>query len=118
MVDKNEARERLLAYQVALSGKGHTQAHEPNYEVLSDSLIWADEYATAMRDVRPLFRYRTTVILGRPDVRFEWWWTLAKEVIPTWVGFRVVRCQPNPDYVKFYRDSATRALKAFEDGAC
>lgn len=50
----------------------------PEYEVMSDALIWSDELPNIgkenLRDfwcLRPLLRYRTTLILDKPDQECE-----------------------------------------------
>jgi hypothetical protein len=64
------------------------------YELMSDALVWSDEIPDldtgAVRDfhcLRFVFRYRTTVIIGAPDPRYQGYWEEAGQLFPDWPGF-------------------------------
>lgn len=73
------------------------------YDVMSDAIVWSDEIpdihasSLRMRDLwclRPVLRYRTGLILGSPDTRFELHWNRALELFTHWPGFAKSRCAP------------------------
>ncbi len=64
------------------------------YEVLSGSLIWTDEIPDASATgiqcgefLRPVFRFRTTVMLENPEERYREFWEEAYRLFPDWPGF-------------------------------
>jgi len=85
------------------------------YECMSGALIWSDEtpdeegfklaivdpQSGAKRDIdpkdmwcmRPVLRYRTSLIFGKPDERFEDFWREAQKAFPDWPGFQENRCK-------------------------
>jgi hypothetical protein len=71
-----------------------------SYETMSDALVWGDEIPEEAHlnpekfwVLRFLFRYRTSIILGRPDSRYESLWKLAQEACPRWPGLSEDRRQ-------------------------
>lgn len=72
----------------------------PQYEGLSDSLLWPDETPLVPLDhdselpiFRCLLRYRTSVIVGEPLILLKPYWELAIQLFPGWPGFSPERCQ-------------------------
>ncbi len=72
-----------------------------SYDVMSDALFWSDEIPFAdgitlrVRDLwclRPVLRYRTSLIICTPEERFYEHWKRATEMFPLWPGFRPCRC--------------------------
>jgi hypothetical protein len=64
------------------------------YELMSDALAWSDEIpemesqqVRAFRPLRFLLRYRTSLILGQPDQRYQEYWDEALTLFPEWPGF-------------------------------
>jgi hypothetical protein len=66
------------------------------YDLFADALVWSDEvpppdfpnrvsFNTA--ELRGLWRYRTTLILGQPDEKRRPAWEKAIECFPNWPGF-------------------------------
>lgn len=84
--------------------------HQPEasvmYEIMSDALVWSDEVGHQIRGltwaVRPLFRYRTSMLIGEPDDRFAEEWEAAKRIVPGWIGFRPERCTPSKELKELY----------------
>ena len=64
------------------------------YEVLAGAIVWEDEIpppGTVSPDLiealKAVLRYRTTLILGLPDAKYEGAWRDAQELFPQWPGF-------------------------------
>jgi hypothetical protein len=94
-----------------------------HYDAIADALWWSDERPklTHLRDhwcLRLLFRYRTSLILGEPDLNCEPAWLEATRSFPNWPGFHPSRCQPNKRLVAFYakcRDETARQIEWLPD---
>ncbi len=72
------------------------------YELLSDSLVWTDEipevdpaHVGGRRALRFVFRYRTSLMLGRPEERYRPYWEEALALFPAWPGFKPERRAPS-----------------------
>lgn len=84
---------------------------DPRYDIMSDGLFWDDELpprsqrkpARVFQMLRFVFRYRTSLILGVPDKRFEEVWDYASSLFPGWVGFNPSRCQCDVDLAEVYK---------------
>lgn len=78
------------------------------YDVMSGALVWTDEKlsiglsAEQMGCLRALFRFRTSLIIGSPDRRFENLWNLLKSKCPQWIGFTLSRCSPTKALLNEY----------------
>ena len=64
------------------------------YDAASDSLVWSDELPRPgrfkVRDLwclRPVLRYRTSLILDAPESQFITAWDEALRLFPKWPGF-------------------------------
>jgi len=83
---------------------------EMQYDVMSDALIWTDEYPEPSADVgfsklsvlRLLLRYRTTVLLGNPDPSLSEYWEVGKQLFPTWPAFAQERCSPRREFTQYF----------------
>lgn len=78
-----------------------------HYDVFSDALTWSDERPRHRRArdlwcMRPIFRYRTGLILGLELEEFKESWNAGKSIFPSWIGFRQERCEPNAILVETY----------------
>jgi hypothetical protein len=80
---------------------------QPSFELLSGALIWSDERKLDSFDavcaLRPVWNYRTGLLLGEPPARFEAAWSRAKELFPEWIGFDPSRCTPTPELTALAR---------------
>ncbi len=94
------------------------------YELMSDSLVWSDEIPDlASGDVRPfhclrfVFRYRTTLILGRPDMRYGRFWEEARKLFPEWPGFEAPRQSADlrPVYERFVEQAKADIRELFPE---
>ena len=47
--------------------------------------------------LRPVLRYRTSLIQGQADERFVDFWNAGRTLFPNWPGFAPARCEPNTD---------------------
>jgi hypothetical protein len=64
-----------------------------HYDIMSDALVWSDERPKGrlVRELwclRPVFRYRTGLILGLELTEFQNDWQTANQLFPLWIGFR------------------------------
>lgn len=76
------------------------------YDIMSDSLVWTDEIpppplGDAMV-IRLLLRYRTTVLIGQPEIGLAQYWTFGQSLFPIWPGFRTDRNTPTQDKVDYF----------------
>ncbi len=79
-----------------------------HYHLLADAIYWSDEIPE--RDVsdfsencmRFVIRYRTTLILGEPDPKWEPYYEEAKRQFPKWIGFQKKRNRPSNRLKKIY----------------
>jgi hypothetical protein len=84
------------------------------YDVLSDALVWSDEYPDSLRRrfgefqcIRLLLRYRTTLLLGNPDEALQPYWEKARSLFPNWAGFQQDRLRLTDELRRAYdRQSA------------
>lgn len=84
-----------------------------NYDLMSDALIWSDERPTnlSVRELwclRPVFRYRTGLILGLELAEFRPEWDAAKRLFPGWIGFRAERSSRDAELEKKYLELSKR----------
>lgn len=65
-----------------------------NYELMSGALIWSDEFP-ALSEIngldtnclRGVFRFRTTLMLGKPEERYRTGWEALQTLCPNWPAF-------------------------------
>ncbi len=94
---------------------------EIGYDAFADALVWSDEYPRGITASVPEFdcvklvlRYRTTVLLGKPDDFFKPYWDRAKELFPNWAGFHPSRLKATDELVRLYEDYSAEALRGLE----
>jgi hypothetical protein len=84
------------------------------YDTMSDALVWTDEAVfdgltqEQMGSLRAIFRFRTSLILGDPDMRFEKIWSILKSRCPHWIGFIDSRCTGSKELVAKYNAHVVR----------
>jgi hypothetical protein len=66
------------------------------YDLMSDALLWTDEFpllvdADAVSCFRYVLRYRTSIIIGQPEIKYERYWIEAYQLAPEWPGFLAER---------------------------
>jgi hypothetical protein len=91
------------------------------YSLLADALYWSDEIPILPDDksddvLRFLLRYRTTLILGKPNDALEPYWAEALRQFPTWVGFEESRRTPGPKLQAVYHARKEQAMKDVMQG--
>lgn len=91
-----------------------------HYDMLADALWWSDERpdfddAEDHWCLRPVFRYRTTLILGDPDPNYEAAWAIAKDSFPRWPGFHPRRCRRNEKLAQLFHGWHRKAMEEFEN---
>ena len=79
----------------------------PQYEALSDSLIWTDErrldYPRDLSDaLRLVFNFRTHIILGTDNLDMNAWANWLR-MAPAWIGFASSRTRPTEAACAEYR---------------
>jgi hypothetical protein len=86
-----------------------------SYELMSDSLIWSDELPPPAPGgewntncLRGAFRFRTTLILGKPDERFRARWEELQTLCPNWPAFLPDRRSPDPGKVRLFEEGRAR----------
>ncbi len=92
-----------------------------NYELMSDALIWSDELpAPSEREgweancMRGVFRFRTTLILGKPEEKFREGWELLQKLCPLWPGFLPDRQKPDPAKIRLFEESSAKLLAEWD----
>lgn len=76
----------------------------PRYDMLSDALIWSDEWPLDRppRDwwaIRPLLHYRASIILSEP-APYQLLWDIGLKYFPLWPGFLAERRSQEPELVQ------------------
>ena len=90
------------------------------YEVMSGGLVWSDE---VIRDVptpviwalRPLFAYRTSLILGTPQVKWSSYWNACFAMFPSWIGFRPERSVATPELLRVLKKGEKRLDRCLKE---
>lgn len=86
------------------------------YDVFADAIVWSDEFPPIKERsqsdywcLRPVVRYRTSVILGSPDVELSMYWEKAFELFPNWPGFEPDRRRQQEALQRFYEERSATA---------
>ena len=74
------------------------------YDLFAGGLAWSDEAPDPaaltepelplLQALRPVWRFRATLVAGAPEERYRSAWDLANELFPNWPGFLVDRRDP------------------------
>jgi hypothetical protein len=95
----------------------HTDA-KLQYHVITDAIVWSDEYPDKLvgrteqfECLKLVLRYRTTLLLGDPDLTFKPYWDRARELFPNWAGFNPKRLAPSDETTAFYLKRSDRDLR-------
>ncbi len=90
-----------------------------HYDLLAGALWWSDE-RPSFSDcelhsyLRPVFRYRTTLILDTTEDSYTPLWEASRDLFPFWPGFAPERCSPNEELAQWYRKKNRAAILSFE----
>jgi len=93
---------------------------ELRYDMMSDALWWSDE-RPAFNDakdhwcLRPVLRYRTSVIVRSPEAEGLRFWDRARELFPEWPGFHEFRKTSSKELLEFYCQHSRAALDSFHN---
>jgi hypothetical protein len=102
---------RIAASMEALKKKDDAKVF---YDLLSGSLFWSDELPktspVSSDCLRFVLKYRTGLIVGKPEPSFELFWQEAIRRFPNWIGFSVDRTTPNEALTAYYRKERKRML--------
>ena len=71
------------------------------------TLMWSDEKLSDLSSeelgcLRGILRFRTSLIIGQPDTRFQNLWKLLEEKCPTWIGLDPSRCAASRELIALY----------------
>ncbi len=91
------------------------------YSIWAGGLYWSDEFPDFEDDlsddlIRFLIRYRTSLILGRPQKNREIFWNEAQRLFPEWIGFDPARRAPNSELQRMYQEFSEKALAEAREG--
>ncbi|EMI45182.1 hypothetical protein [Rhodopirellula sp. SWK7] len=91
-----------------------------NYDMMADALWWSDErpdFADAEDHwcLRPLFRYRTTLILDAPESQWLPFWDRSLELFPDWPGFHHSRTKPDSKLAAYHSRKHDIAISSLGD---
>lgn len=91
----------------------------PSYDLMAGAIWWSDERPEFDRAedhwcLRPVLRYRTTLILDSPETRWLPFWERSLELFPSWPGFHLARTTPSPELVEFYQVHCKAALESLD----
>ena len=90
------------------------------YEAMSGGLVWTDE---KIRDVpsevviwalRPLWTYRSSIICGAPEAKWQDYWNACPVLFPKWIGFRPERMRSSHELLKILSDGKESLKKDLE----
>jgi len=89
----------------------------PSYHMLADAIYWPDEIPTDLDDfsencLRFILRYRTTLILEKPEEKWGKYWDEANRQFPQWIGFSESRTTPTESLKDVYRTLSNAADEA------
>lgn len=78
------------------------------FDIMSGGLVWTDETPENMPVrarwcLRPLFGYRTALIIGEEQEENSDYWNSCQAIFPNWIGFSKERCVSNPELLQTYR---------------
>jgi hypothetical protein len=96
------------------------QFTQPFYEIWSGALVWRDETNSqtpveVIWALRPIWKYRTSIILNEPREELGELWRFARGQFPDWVGFRADRRLGTPELLRIYREGDVRLGKCLRD---
>lgn len=115
-----ERQQALLAIAPVLNRLAVDPNARVQYELMSDALIWSDELppldekGVDFACIRAVFRFRTTLMLGKPDERYRSDWDLLASLCPQWPGFLPERRAPDEDRIQLFTEKRDKLLADFE----
>ncbi|MEK6235766.1 MAG: hypothetical protein N2C14_13745 [Planctomycetales bacterium] len=92
---------------------------ELSFDLLAGAVLWSDEcpkVASTFDQVclRPVLRYRMSLILGKPEPKHFRWWEEAQRCFPRWPGFSPERSQPSDSIIAYYNRKNQEGLMGLE----
>ncbi len=93
----------------------------PRYDLFADALVWTDELPSPEvvtdslvgKELRGVWQYRTSLILGKPNERCRADWEEASRCFPDWPGFDPVR--QDAKWAPMFREMQARAMSKWEE---
>lgn len=91
-------------------------------DLFAGGLVWSDERPDleavveagfSLACLRPLLRYRTLLILGRPEERFRQYWDEGQRLFPHWPGFLAERRETK--WAETYETLNEKGIRSFEE---
>jgi hypothetical protein len=91
-----------------------------HYDIYADGLIWSDELPNQLTgtnlplsSLRPLLRYRTSLILSCPMQKYQYAWDSGLVLFPDWPGFDPGR--RDRSLQETYHTLRDKALERFDE---
>lgn len=117
----DELFDRLESIASQMNALPYDESAGLHYDAMADALWWSDErpafnYAKDHWCLRPVFRYRTSMITGVPEGEWLRFWDRARELFPQWPGFHESRNTRSKELLAFYRQHSKAALDSFREG--
>ena len=117
----DELYQRLDTIAVLMNSQRRSRFASLNYDMMADAIWWSDERPNFDHPedhwcLRPVFRYRTTLILDSPDPKWLPFWERSLELFPDWPGFHPSRVTSNPKLMAFHASKSKIAMDSFLDG--
>ena len=112
---------RLESIAPQMNACSRSESAQLNYDMMADAIWWSDErpnfnHAKDHWCLRPVFRYRTTLILGPSEPQWLPFWERALELFPDWPGFHRSRTKSEPKLAAFYATKFKIAMDSVYDG--
>jgi hypothetical protein len=90
------------------------------YEVMSGALVWSDEKIEGVPTeviwaLRPLFAFRSSLILGSPQEKWRPYWEASVAMFPHWIGFRPERLIATPELLRVIKIGAKRLDRCLKE---
>jgi len=78
------------------------------YHIMADGIYWDDEIPSGLDEfsgdcLRFVIRYRTSMIMEKPDEQWQEYWNDAMISFPGWIGFDAARCSPEKRLQQAYK---------------
>jgi len=111
--------DRLVSIADAMNGLEKSSDAVVHYDMMAGALWWSDERPDCFETednwcLRPVFRYRTSMILGAPEAPCLPYWEAARKHFPDWPGFAPERCSPDSELPALYHKQKAVVLLSID----
>lgn len=108
----------ILALRDKLPRGRPSDVKPPVYDLMSDAFVWSDEIVDFKSltigeagALRALWRFRTSLITGVADTRFQTVWESFRAIAPDWIGFAADRMKYSDELASEYKDRKNKKRK-------